>query len=254
VDPGDPASAKVRLHTTQANEAAPPRVWNGVLNTNRQPIGLGGGTMSRRITQNDLDAEIRSYLVGLGAPEPASLGEVLHRLPERAGASHRWSPIVAALVGSAALAVVLVLAVAGVGLPFIPSGSGQVAPAATPGPPGAAAPGDLRTFDVPEPCTTTVDPGFTTTQCASRYQLAPGTLVVSISSNGNPGFDMTASRPAGSTARCKSKPTLFSTTRTKLILKGIDPDGFNSESPDDPAMLARVRQVAAELNVSTQER
>ena len=34
----------------------------------------------------------------------------------------------------------------------------------------------------------------------NRYQLAPGTLVVSISGNGTPTFDMTASRPAGSTA------------------------------------------------------
>jgi hypothetical protein len=168
---------------------------------------------------------------------------VLHRLPERAAAPRRWSLAISAIVGSAALAAVLIVAVAIVGLPFIGSRLGPAAPAATSGPsvaagtaspPASAAAADLRTFDegglafaypaawhefhyvmtssfsnqiaylatvdIPEPCTTTVDPSFTTTQCANRYQLTPGTLVVSISGGGSPGFDMTASRPAGSTA------------------------------------------------------
>jgi hypothetical protein len=193
--------------------------------------------MSRRITQTDLDAEIRSHLEGVRAPEPASLGEVLDRLPERAAAPRRWS-----LAISAALAAVLIVAVAIVGLPFIGSRLGPAAPAAKSGsvaaatqsPPASAAAADLLTFDenglafaypaawrefhytvtssfsnqiaylatvdVPEPCTTTADASFTTTQCANRYQLTPGTLVVSISGGGSPGFDITASRPAGSTA------------------------------------------------------
>jgi hypothetical protein len=199
--------------------------------------------MSRRITQTDLDAEIRSYLAGVRTPEPASLGQVLHRLPERTAASRRWSLAISALVGSAALAVVLIAAVVIIGLPLLGSRSGPAAPAATsgptvaaatPGPPASAAAADLRTFnedgltfayptawrefhysvtssfssqiaylatvDVQEPCTTTADASFTTTQCANRYQLTPGTLVVGILGGGSPGFDMTAGRPAGSTA------------------------------------------------------
>ena len=99
--------------------------------------------MSRKITQNDLDAEIRSHLAGVRAPEPVSLGEVLHRLPERAAAPRRWPLPISALVGSVALAVVLIAAVAIMGMPFIGSRSGPAAPAATPGPPASAAAGDL---------------------------------------------------------------------------------------------------------------
>ena len=88
--------------------------------------------MSRRITQDDLDAEIRSHLAGVRAPEPASLGEVLRRLPERARARRRWSPTIPAMVGSAALAIILIAAVAIVGLPFIGSRAGPASsPAAT---------------------------------------------------------------------------------------------------------------------------
>ena len=99
--------------------------------------------MSRRITQDDLDAEIRSHLAGVRAPEPASLGEVLRRLPERARARRRWSPTIPAMVGSAALAIILIAAVAIVGLPFIGSRAGPASPAATPGPLASAAAGDL---------------------------------------------------------------------------------------------------------------
>jgi hypothetical protein len=38
-------------------------------------------------------------------------------------------------------------------------------------------------------------------------------------------------------------------TRVKLIIKGIDPERFDADSPDDPEILARVRAVAAELGV-----
>ena len=108
--------------------------------------------MSRRITQDDLDGEIRSHLAGARTPEPASLGEVLRRLPERAAAPRRRSLAVSALVGSAALAGVLIAAVAIMGVPFIGSRSspaaaaatdGPSAPTATPGPPASAAAVDL---------------------------------------------------------------------------------------------------------------
>ena len=110
--------------------------------------------MSRRITQDDLDAEIRSHLAGVRAPEPASLGEVLRRLPERARARRRWSPTIPAMVGSAALAIILIAAVAIVGLPFIGSRAGPAAPAATPGPLASAAAGDLGRSERPSRAST----------------------------------------------------------------------------------------------------
>jgi len=47
--------------------------------------------------------------------------------------------------------------------------------------------------------------------------------------------------------RSKGNSTLAMTTKTKLILKGINPDRFDGTSPDDPAVIARVRAIAAEL-------
>ena len=58
----------------------------------------------------------------------------------------------------------------------------------------------LATVDVPEPCTTTVDPSFTTTTCNNPPVLTPGSLVVTITINGFPSFDMSRPHPAGSTA------------------------------------------------------
>jgi hypothetical protein len=50
--------------------------------------------------------------------------------------------------------------------------------------------------------------------------------------------------------RSKGNSTLAITTRTKLILKGIEPDQYTSASPDDPMIIARLREVADELNVT----
>lgn len=50
--------------------------------------------------------------------------------------------------------------------------------------------------------------------------------------------------------RAKGNSTIAGTTKTKLILKGVNPDRFNSSSPDDPAMLSKVRAIAVELGVS----
>lgn len=50
--------------------------------------------------------------------------------------------------------------------------------------------------------------------------------------------------------RSKGNAALAATTRTKLLLKGIDPDKFTAATADDPAIVARVRQIAAELNVA----
>ncbi len=98
------------------------------------------------------------------------------------------------------------------------------APLATPGPAGSPAAGDLRTFDeegltfnypaawrelhfqvdssfshliadlatvdVPEPCITTQVSVGTEVSCSDRYKLLPDSLVVSISSDGMPGFSI----------------------------------------------------------------
>jgi hypothetical protein len=49
--------------------------------------------------------------------------------------------------------------------------------------------------------------------------------------------------------RAKGNPTLFFATKTKLILKGVNPDRYTAESPDDPAVITKVLAIAAELGV-----
>ena len=50
--------------------------------------------------------------------------------------------------------------------------------------------------------------------------------------------------------RSRGNQTLALTTKAKFILKGLDPDRFNYTSPDDPAVLQKVRAIAAEMGVS----
>lgn len=47
--------------------------------------------------------------------------------------------------------------------------------------------------------------------------------------------------------RAKGNPVLIQTTKTKLSLKGLSPDKFDTASPDDPALIEKVKAVAAEL-------
>jgi hypothetical protein len=49
--------------------------------------------------------------------------------------------------------------------------------------------------------------------------------------------------------RGNGNPTLVMTTKTKLILKGLNPDRFTAESPDDPGTLAKAQAIAADLGV-----
>ena len=49
--------------------------------------------------------------------------------------------------------------------------------------------------------------------------------------------------------RAKGDPTILLTTSTRLKLKGLNPDHFNTVSPDDPAVLAQVRAIAAEWGI-----
>ena len=50
--------------------------------------------------------------------------------------------------------------------------------------------------------------------------------------------------------RANGNPTIVATTRTKLILKGINPDKFGPDSPDDPSILQKVEALAKEFGVS----
>ena len=49
--------------------------------------------------------------------------------------------------------------------------------------------------------------------------------------------------------RSKGIPTIASTTRTKLRLKGIEPANFTADSPDDPDVINRLREIAKEFNI-----
>lgn len=51
-------------------------------------------------------------------------------------------------------------------------------------------------------------------------------------------------------ARAKGNPALAQATNTKLLMKGIDSSKWNACSPDDPAMLAKVKAAAADFGVS----
>jgi hypothetical protein len=101
--------------------------------------------MNRKISQQDLDVEIRANLAAAGAPEPKSLGEVLHSLPDRSGASHRVMPAFPWLMRYAALGLVVALAAAAIGLPLMLSKVGPPAESATPNASQLANPSTLAT-------------------------------------------------------------------------------------------------------------
>lgn len=50
--------------------------------------------------------------------------------------------------------------------------------------------------------------------------------------------------------RAKGNATVASTTRTKLLLKGIKAASWTPTSPDDPEMIARIQAVAKEMGVT----
>ena len=49
--------------------------------------------------------------------------------------------------------------------------------------------------------------------------------------------------------RSNGNPTFIMTTRTKLILKGINPDKFTAASEDDPVMIQKAMAVAKDMGV-----
>ncbi len=50
--------------------------------------------------------------------------------------------------------------------------------------------------------------------------------------------------------RGQNNPTFIEATRAKLILKGLNPARFTDSTPDDPAVVTKAKQVAAEFGVS----
>lgn len=49
--------------------------------------------------------------------------------------------------------------------------------------------------------------------------------------------------------RSAGSSIVASTTRTKLILKGVDPQKFTATSPDDPAIIEKLKVIAGEMGV-----
>jgi hypothetical protein len=47
----------------------------------------------------------------------------------------------------------------------------------------------------------------------------------------------------------KNNPIIMNATRSKLILKGIDPNIYSLDSPDDPEILEKLKNIAAEFGV-----
>jgi hypothetical protein len=50
-------------------------------------------------------------------------------------------------------------------------------------------------------------------------------------------------------ARSNGNRALVIVTKTKMILKGVDPDKFGPTTPDDPEVIKRVREIASEMGV-----
>ena len=49
--------------------------------------------------------------------------------------------------------------------------------------------------------------------------------------------------------RTGGNPTLVPSIKIKLIMKGVDPDRHNENSPDDPVMIARLHAIAKDMSI-----
>lgn len=52
------------------------------------------------------------------------------------------------------------------------------------------------------------------------------------------------------TERSKGNATIAQTTKTKLTIKGIHPENFSASTPDDPVVIARLKEIAKEMGVN----
>jgi len=50
--------------------------------------------------------------------------------------------------------------------------------------------------------------------------------------------------------RSNGNITMMNLTKTKLILKGLNPDKYSITSEDDPAIIQKIRLTAQEMGVS----
>jgi hypothetical protein len=50
--------------------------------------------------------------------------------------------------------------------------------------------------------------------------------------------------------KSRGNPTLAMTTRTKLIIKGVNPAKFTQTSPDDELVIQKLFQIAQEMGVN----
>jgi DNA polymerase III sliding clamp (beta) subunit (PCNA family) len=50
--------------------------------------------------------------------------------------------------------------------------------------------------------------------------------------------------------RSNGNALVISTTKTKLVLKGLNPDQFTANSEDNADIIKKVREVAAEMGVA----
>jgi hypothetical protein len=50
-------------------------------------------------------------------------------------------------------------------------------------------------------------------------------------------------------ARANGNPTLVQTTKTKLILKGLNPDRYTHQTEDDSTSIAKVYAIAKEMGI-----
>jgi len=51
------------------------------------------------------------------------------------------------------------------------------------------------------------------------------------------------------TQKAKGNVTMINLTKTKLILKGVNPDKFTAASEDDSAIIQKVRVIGKEMGV-----
>ena len=49
--------------------------------------------------------------------------------------------------------------------------------------------------------------------------------------------------------RSQGNSTIASSTKTRLILKGINPERYTPDSPDDPVVMAKIQEMAAGFGI-----
>lgn len=80
----------------------------------------------------------------------------------------------------------------------------------------------LATVNVPEPCATTVASDSTSVDCADRFTLSADTLVVDVTSNGFPGFDITQVPGDATPLTIGGLPGYIETNGPDAAVPGVD--------------------------------